>query len=59
MALRGLGGQMEKHVSIERMSLIRSYKEVVVTTRESPTIPETITMVRTVAAGADDHGLVV
>ena len=44
------GLDRERHVGIERMSLIRSYKEAVVTTRASPTIPETTTMARTVAA---------
>jgi len=43
------------------MSLIRGYKEAVVTTRASPTIPETTTIVslRTAAAGEDDFELVV
>ena len=53
------GLDRERHVGIERMSLIKGYKEAVVTTRASPTIPETLTMVRTIAAGEDDHGLVV
>ena len=53
------GSDGEMHVGIERMSLIRSYKEAVVTTRASPTIPETMTMVRTVAAGEGGHGLAV
>ena len=53
------GSDGEMHIGIERMSLIKGYKEAVVTTRASPTIPETLTMVRTIAAGEDDHGLVV
>jgi len=44
------GSDGERHVGIERMSLIRGYKEAVVTTRASPTIPETTTMVKTAAA---------
>ena len=40
----------DRNVGIEQMSLIRGYKEVVVTSRASPTIPETTTMVRAVAA---------
>ena len=55
----GLRIRWERHVGIERMSLIRGYKEAVVTTRTSPTIPETTTMVRTVTAGEDDFELVV
>ena len=47
------GSDGEKNVGIERMSLIKDYKEAVVTTNASPTIPET-TMVRTVAAGEDN-----
>ena len=47
----------EKHLGIERMSLIKGYKEAVVTASATPTIPETMTMVRTVAAGEDDLGL--
>ena len=57
--MRGLGVRWEKYVGIERMSLFRGYKEAVVTTSASPTILETMAMVRTVAAGEDDHGLVV
>ena len=53
------GSDGERHVGIERMSLIRSYKEGAVTTRASPTIPETMTMVRKVAAGEDNLELVV
>jgi len=44
------GSDGESHVGIERMSLIRGYKEAVVTTRVSPTIPERTTMVKTAAA---------
>ena len=55
----GLRIRWERHVGIERMSLIRGHKEAVVTTRTSPTIPETTTMVRTVTAGEDDFELVV
>jgi len=52
---RGIrGSDWEKHLDIERMSLIRGYKEAVVTTSTSPTIPEMTTMVRTAAAGEDD-----
>ena len=59
MAMGGLRIGWERHVGIERMSLIRGYKEAVVTTRTSPTIPETTTMARTVTAGEDDFELVV
>ena len=55
----GLRIGWERHVGIERMSLIRGYKAAVVTTRTSPTIPETTTMARTVTAGGDDFELVV
>ena len=48
------GSDGEMHVGIERMSLIKGYKEAVVTTSASPTIPETATMVRTVAAREDN-----
>ena len=44
------GSDGERHVGIERMSLIKGYKEAVVTTSASPTIPETMTIARTVAA---------
>ena len=44
------GPDGESHVGIERMSLIRGYKEAVVTTSASSTIPERTTMVRTVGA---------
>jgi len=47
------GSDGEGHVGIERMSLIRGYKEAVVVTTASSTISETTTM-RTVAAGEDD-----
>jgi len=47
-SFRGSDGEM--HVGIERMSLIKGYKEAVVATSASSTIPETTTMVRTVAA---------
>ena len=47
---RTLDGEM--HVGIERMSLIKGYKEAVVATSASSTTPETMTMVRTVAAVA-------
>jgi len=40
----------ERHVGIQRMSLLSGYKQSVVTTSESSTIPETTAMVRTVAA---------
>ncbi|PUU76809.1 hypothetical protein B9Z19DRAFT_1129183 [Tuber borchii] len=43
------GSDGENHVGIERMSMIRGYKEAVVTTSSSSLIPET-TMVRTAAA---------
>ena len=46
-SFRGPDG--EKHVGIERMSLIRGYKEAVVTTSASSTIPKTTTMVRMVS----------
>ena len=58
--LKGLGGtygywrfkgsDRETHVDIERMSMISGYKEAVVATRISPTVPETTAMARTVAA---------
>ena len=51
------GSDGERHVGIERMSLITGYKEAVVTTRASPTIPETTTIARAVAAGEDNLGL--
>ena len=54
---KGSGG--ERHIGIERMSLIKGYKEAVVTTRAIPTIPETTAMVRTVVAGEDSFELVV
>jgi len=44
------GSDGERHVDIGQMSLIRGYKEAVVTTSASSTIPEVTTMVRTVAA---------
>ena len=44
------GSDGESHVGIERMSMISGYKEAVVTTSASFTIPETTTMVRTAAA---------
>jgi len=53
------GSDGERHVGIERMSLIKGYKEAVVTTSASPTIPKTTTMVRTAAAGEDNLELVV
>jgi len=53
------GSDGKRHVGIARMSLIKGYKEAVVTTSASPTIPETTTMVRTVAAGQDNLELVV
>ncbi|PUU73919.1 hypothetical protein B9Z19DRAFT_1196591 [Tuber borchii] len=53
------GSDGESHVGIERMSLIRGYKEAVVTTSANPTIPKKTTMVRTVAAGEDDLEFVV
>ena len=43
------GSDSKTHIGIERMSLISSYEEAVVTTRVSPTVPETTTMARTVA----------
>ena len=47
---RFMGSHGDRHVGIERMSLIRGYKEVVVATSASSAIPETTTMVRMVAA---------
>ena len=44
------GSDGENHVGVERMSMISGYKEVVVTTRVRPTVPETTTIARTVAA---------
>ena len=44
------GSDRENHVGIERMSMIRSYKEAVVTTSARSTIPETTTRVRRTAA---------
>jgi len=44
------GSDRESHVRIERMSLIRVYKEAVVTTCASSTIPETTMMARTEVA---------
>jgi len=41
------GSDGERHVGIERMSSIRGYKKVVVTTSVSSTIPDMTTMVRT------------
>jgi len=41
------------------MSLVKGYKEAVVTTGTSPTIPEKTTMVRTAAVGEDSIELVV
>ena len=43
------GSDGEKHVGIERMSLIKGYKEVVVATSPSSPIPERTTMMRTAA----------
>jgi len=40
----------EKHVGIERMSLIEAYREAAVTATASSTIPEMTTIVRTVTA---------
>ncbi|PUU73740.1 hypothetical protein B9Z19DRAFT_511586 [Tuber borchii] len=53
------GSDGERHVGIERMSLIKGYKAAVVTTGASPTIPETTAMARTVAAGEDNLELIV
>ena len=53
------GSDGESHVGIERMSLIKGYKEAVVSTSASPIIPEKTVMVRTVAAGEDDLEFVV
>lgn len=47
-SFRGLDG--ERHVRIERMSLISGYEEAVVAASTSSTIPETTVMVRTVEA---------
>ena len=44
------GSDGERHVFIEMMSMIRGYKEAVVTTIASPIIPETTATVRKVAA---------
>ena len=44
------GSDRESHVGIERMSMIRGYKEVVVKTSASSTILETTAMVRMAAA---------
>ena len=44
------GSDKERHVGIERMSLISGYKEAVVATRASSTIPETTAIAGTVAA---------
>ena len=44
------GSDGESHIGIERMSMIRGYKEAVVTTSVSSAIPETTPVVRTVAA---------
>ena len=44
------GSDRESHVGIERMSMIRGYKEAVVTTSARSTIPETTTIVRRAAA---------
>ena len=44
------GSDGERHVGIEQMSLIRSYKEAAVTASARTTIPETTTTMRTVAA---------
>jgi len=49
----------EKHVGLERMSLIMGSKEAVVTTSPSPTTPGMTVMVRTVAVGEDVFDLVV
>ena len=43
------GSDRETHVGIERMSMIRGYKEAVAITSASSTIPVTTTMVRTAA----------
>jgi len=40
------GSDGERHVGVERMSMIRGYKEPVVTTRVSTTVPETTTIAR-------------
>ena len=53
------GSDWEKHVGVERMSLIIGSKEAVVTTSPSPTSPGTTAMVRTVAVGEDGFDLVV
>jgi len=47
---RFTGSYGEKHVGIERMSLIGAYREAVVTTRANSTTPERTTMVTTVTA---------
>ena len=53
------GPDGKTHVGIERMSLIKDYKEeAVVTTSANPTIPETTTMVRTVATGEDNINVI-
>ena len=44
------GSDGERHVGIERMSMIRGYKEAAVTTSASSTTPETTPVVRAVAA---------
>jgi len=58
MAMEGLRSR-ERHVGIERMSMLRGYKEAVVGTGASPTIPETTTMVGTVAVGEGHLELIV